>query len=178
MTAPEITIRPEAPGDEAAIRAVTTQAFEQEAEGKIVDALRAAKLIPVGGSLVALDGNAVVGHLLLSWVVLRAEDETPDGHSALALGPMAVAPERQHQGIGSKLVQASIDVARNAEARVVIVLGHPEFYPRFGFTPARPQGIECPFPIESDAPWMALRLDDTDPAPSGTPDYPPAWEQE
>ncbi|MHC4924072.1 MAG: GNAT family N-acetyltransferase [Planctomycetota bacterium] len=177
MSSPSVTIRPEAPGDVEAINAVTTQAFEGEAEGKIVDGLREAGLFLPSGSLVAIASGKVAGHLLLSWVPLRRPDGGTDDRVAAALGPMAVAPELQRCGIGSKLVERSIEVAREAGARIVIVLGHPEFYPRFGFTPARPQGIECPFPLESDAPWMAFRLDEDDPAPGGTPEYPEAWNQ-
>jgi putative acetyltransferase len=180
MTDAEITIRPEAPGDRDAIRAVTTQAFEGDAEGRIVDGLRESGLFLPSGSLVATAGGTVVGHLLLSWVPVVDSSGKRAERTAAALGPMAVDPSLQKQGIGSRLVERSIEVAREAGARLIIVLGHPEYYPKFGFTAARPQGIDCPFPIDAnalDAVWLALRLDDDRQAPTGTPDYPAAWNQ-
>lgn len=101
---------------------------------------------------------------------------TGAGCPALALAPMAVRPEFQRRGIGSALVRAGLDSARSLGHRVVIVLGHPRYYPRFGFRPARPLGIDPPFPCRDEV-FMALEL-----VPGalvgvrGTVRYPPAFD--
>ena len=76
---------------------------------------------------------------------------------ALALAPMAVHPEFQSQGIGSRLVREGLERCRNLGHRIVVVVGHPEFYPRFGFTPARAKGLEAPFPVPDEA-FMVTEL--------------------
>jgi len=133
-------IRDEDPGDLAAVRAVELAAFGQPGEADLVDALRGE---PGVISLVAEVAGEVVGHLLLSPV--RVEGETTS--QALALGPMAVLPGHQGQGVGSALVDASLARARASGAPAVIVLGHPDYYPRFGFEPAEPHGLSCKWPV-------------------------------
>jgi putative acetyltransferase len=116
-------IRTERAGDQAGVRAVNVAAFETPAEADLVDALRARARPLV--SLVAEDAGAIVGHILFSPVTLP-------GHPALALmglAPMAVAPPRQRSGIGSGLVHAGLEACRRLPADVVVVLGHPEYYP-------------------------------------------------
>ena len=137
-----IDIRDEQPGDVNAVRDVNRQAFGEDEEARIVDALRdngAASL-----SLVAVDGGAVVGHIMFS--PLSVGDLVGAG-----LGPMAVLPSHQRAGIGSRLVQAGIDRLRSAGCPFVVVLGHPSFYPRFGFQPAAEYGLKCEWDVSPEA---------------------------
>ena len=158
-------IRPERKTDRAAIRRVNEAAFDQPAEADLVDALRSAGAVI--GSLVAEVGAEVVGHILFSPAVLNshsqsggvAHSDTPASElprPIAALGPMAVLPERQGQGIGSQLVVAGLEVCRAAGYDLVIVLGHLEFYPRFGFRPAPPLGIR--WEHGADSHFMVMEL--------------------
>lgn len=158
-----ISIRPEAPTDRKAIYRVHRTAFGQPQEPELVDALRRAGAASV--SLVAVHRTEneneqeptedVVGHILFSPVSVVDGDRTVG--SGLGLAPMAVLPGIQHQGIGSKLVHAGIEACREADVAFLVVLGHEHFYPRFGFRPARPQGLLCGWPVP-DPVWMALPL--------------------
>jgi putative acetyltransferase len=139
----EMQIREESPEDVAGIRRVNEQAFGGDTEASLVDALRSSDGSIL--SLVAIDGGEVVGHLLFSPVVVRADEET---FEAVGLGPMAVRPELQRRGIGSMLVRDGLDRLRQAGHEVVVVLGHAEYYPRFGFRRASELGIRW----EHDAP--------------------------
>jgi putative acetyltransferase len=146
-----IEIRQERSDDLAAVRDLHRRAFGQEDEGKIVDALRAN-----GGSqvsLVAVDEGRVVGHILYSPVRIGQVEGS-------ALGPMAVDPEVQRQGIGTELVEAGNARLRENGCPFVVVVGHPEFYPRFGFKPARPLGITCEWEVPDEV-FMILVLDET-----------------
>jgi putative acetyltransferase len=165
-----LIIRPEAPGDEAAIRRVNELAFDGGGEAGLVDALRGTAAWVPGLSLVAEDGGEVAGHVLFSVVALDT------GPELLSLGPMAMLPERQREGIGTRLVQRGVELARDTSHPLVVVLGHPAFYPRFGFEPARPLGIETPYPGIPDEAWMALTLPAHTDGLSGTVRYPPSWD--
>lgn len=145
-----IVIRPEQAADHAAIREIHRQAFGQDLEGAIVDALRANGAAQV--SLVASDGDHLVGHILYSPAHVG-------GIAGAALGPMAVLPDYQRQGIGSRLVEAGNEQLRDAGCPFIVVVGHPEFYPRFGFTPARSAGLSCEWEVPDEA-FMALILDE------------------
>lgn len=138
-----IRIRPETPSDIPAIRHVNELAFARPNEARLVDALREAARPFL--SLIAETDGEIVGHICFS----RAEVERPDGHKVeiLGLAPMAVLPERQNQGIGSQLVKAGLDTCREAGYGVVIVLGHPDYYPRFGFVPAAPRGLVSEYDV-------------------------------
>lgn len=163
-----LTIRPEADHDRDAIRRVHEAAFATPAEADLVDELRGTDAWIPGLSLVAADGDDVVGHLLMS--VARLDR----GGEVLALAPIAVLPGRQGTGVGGALVREGLARAASTGHRLVVVLGHPEYYPRFGFTSARAQGILAPFEV-SDAAWMSLTLHDDLPRPQGTVVYPPAF---
>ena len=107
------------------------------------------------------DGR-LVAHVLFTRVFVGGEAASASGAPgggtpALCLAPLAVASDRQHAGIGSALVEAALDRARDSGERLVLVLGHPEYYPRFGFVPAGAEGIEPPRPVPEEA-WMALEL--------------------
>jgi putative acetyltransferase len=148
---PDIEIREERTGDEAALRDLNARAFGQDLEGRIVDALRAnaATLL----SLVAtLDGRPV-GHILYSPASVGEV-------IGAGLGPMAVLPEFQRMGIGSRLVEAGNRHLKAAGCPFIIVLGHADFYPRFGFTPASARAITCEWDVPSEV-FMLLVLNET-----------------
>ena len=126
-------IRPEEAGDVAAIHAVHASAFPTDAEARLVDALRAAGRLSV--SLVATDSGRIVGHVAFSPVSLAG------AASGLGLAPLAVTPDRQRQGIGGRLVRQALAVAAASGAGFVVVLGHPGYYPRFGFRAAAEVGL-------------------------------------
>lgn len=145
-----LTIREEAPADYDAVTQLNDRAFGGTFESELIGRLRTDGL--VAASLVAEDKGRIVGHILLSHLDVTAGARRLN---ALALAPMAVVPERQRQGIGSALVRAAIDAARGASADIIVVLGHPAFYPRFGFSAARATKLESPF---SGAAFMVLEI--------------------
>ncbi|MFN0087118.1 MAG: GNAT family N-acetyltransferase [Blastocatellia bacterium] len=147
-----ITIRPEQPEDITAIHHVVKQAFERAEEAELVDLLRRNGKATL--SLVADDNGRVVGHLLFSPVVIET------GHGPLhgvGLAPLAVAPERQNEGIGSNLVRQGLLECRRLGHPYAIVLGHPEYYPRFGFAAASQYGIKNTYNARDEA-FMAIEL--------------------
>jgi len=146
-------IRPERPADIQGIRAVNLEAFETSAEADLVDALRT-QAEPIV-SLVAEDREAIVGHILFSPVSLTADPEL----RIMGLAPMAVMPTRQRHGIGSALVHEGLEQCRRLGFGAVIVLGHAEYYPRFGFTPASHFGLSCEYRVPDDV-FMVLELDE------------------
>jgi putative acetyltransferase len=152
-----VSIRHEEPGDSAAIRAVNEKAFGQSDEAEIVDKLRAAGNSVL--SLVAIRDREIVGHIQFSPVTMEHEGSKVEG---VGLGPMAVLPEFQGQAIGSALVEAGISDLRDRAYSFVVVLGHPEYYPRFGFRPASEQGIASQWKDVSDEAFMALILRDAE----------------
>ncbi|MFJ3856067.1 GNAT family N-acetyltransferase [Streptomyces sp. NPDC090085] len=157
--------RPETAADTAAVRAVNLAAFETPLEADLVDALRADDAWLPGLSYVAQapDGS-VAAHALLT----RCE---VDGVPALALAPVAADPAHQRSGAGTAVVRALLAAARERGESLVLVLGHPSYYPRFGFVPASHFGIRAPFEVPDEA-MMALVLDDAVPVPAGTIRYP------
>jgi putative acetyltransferase len=145
-------VRPEQPADILSIRAVNLTAFDTSTEADLVDALRE-QAEPIV-SLVAEDGEAVVGHILFSPVTLLTHPDL----KVMGLAPMAVAPARQRQGIGSALVHEGLERCRRLGFGAVIVLGHAEYYPRFGFTPASRFGVTCEYDVPDEV-FMVLELD-------------------
>ena len=135
-----IIVRPESTADEDAIRHVNRLAFGQDEEARLVDALRDGGYVRV--SLVAEQAGQIVGHILFSDLPIITRAGTVP---ALALAPMAVLPELQNQGIGSALVQQGLETCRQQGHRVVVVLGHAHFYPRFGFSPKLAANLDSPF---------------------------------
>jgi putative acetyltransferase len=146
-----MTVRPETSADHEAIRHVNRLAFGQDDEARLVDALRNGGYARL--SLLAEQGGQVVGHILFSDLPILTEAGTVP---ALALAPMAVLPEFQKQGIGSALVRKGLDECRLRGHQIVVVLGHPHFYPRFGFSPKLAEHLDSPFPGEKA--FMALEL--------------------
>jgi putative acetyltransferase len=134
-----------------AIGRVHAAAFApSEIEPALVDELRAAGDLVPELCFVAVDGDALIGHVAIS----RA---TVDGVPALGLGPIGVLPERQRGGVGDALMRAVLAAAAATDWPLIALLGHAEYYPRFGFEPAAPLGVLPPFPVESKY-WMAYRL--------------------
>lgn len=141
------------------IRALNEAAFETAAEARLLDQLRKSEAFIPELSLVAIANGMVVGHALFTHaVVVTPAEEVP----VLALGPMAVIPEMQRRGIGSRLVRQGLSAAAMLQHQLVIVLGHPEFYPRFGFEPASRYQVRAPFDVP-EAVFMALWLDGSAP---------------
>jgi putative acetyltransferase len=163
-----IVVRSERPGDRDAIRRVNELAFGERSEADLVEALRDSDAWLPGFSLVAEDGAGIVGHVLFS--LLRLDT----GPELLSLGPMAVLPGRQRAGVGTSLVRHGLGRAQRTEYPLVVVLGHPDYYSRFGFRPARTYGIETPYDAPDEA-WMALPLPAYDEQLRGTVLYPRAW---
>jgi putative acetyltransferase len=167
------TIRPERPGEELVVRTINDAAFGGTLEGSIVDGIRGTDRWIAGGSLVAEDSTGeIVGHLLISEGDLELADG--NGRWIWMIGPVAVVPERQRMGIGGQLVRAAMALATSRGQPVLCLLGHADYYPRFGFEPARPIGIEPPRPWP-DASWLALRLPGWEPSLRGLARYPAAF---
>jgi len=145
-----MVIRQRTPADDSAIRDLNDAAFRGTSESRLVEDLRAAGLVAV--ELVAVD-RSVDGHILFS-VLDAVVGQTPV--RTLSLAPMAVRPELQRRGIGSALVRAGLQKAGEIGWQAVVVLGHQDFYPRFGFSAALAQPLEAPF---SGASFMALELE-------------------
>src|SRR5262245_37909563 len=144
-------VRKEEPGDFDAVRIVNERAFGQPDEARIVNALRG---LADAISLVALVDDQVAGHILFTPVTI---DDADPRLSASGLAPMAVLPEFQRRGIGSALVNAGLDACRAAGHDLVVVLGHPGFYPKFGFAAAAAHGLRCEYPVPPEA-FMVIEL--------------------
>ncbi|WJW76243.1 N-acetyltransferase [Thiohalobacter sp. IOR34] len=144
----DVIVRAETPGDVKAIDVVNLSAFEGEAEARLVDAVRNSPDFIRDLSLVAEINGRIVGHLLLSKVILENENGSQE---ILALGPMSVVPSQSHRGIGSALIQAAIGRARDMRYSAIVVAGQPEYYQRFDFKPASDWGIVSNLPLPEDA---------------------------
>jgi putative acetyltransferase len=164
-----VIVREEVPADIEAIRNVNRLAFGGAEEADLVDALRASALVVV--SLVATEADEVIGHALFSR--LPIETRTTDTFQAAALAPVAVLPQYQRRGAGSALIRQGLEICRERGWVAVIVVGHPDYYPRFGFSAELARGLRAPF---SGPAFMALEL-----LPGalrnipGTVRYPPAF---
>jgi putative acetyltransferase len=148
-----ITIRVENADDIHAVRRVNELAFGRPDEAALVDALRAASDPQI--SLVAVTNGQVIGHIFFSPVSIESEESTS---SALGLAPMAVLPEYQRQGVGSQLVREGLRQCQRLGCNVVFVLGHPEYYPRFGFIPASRKGLRSEYPVPDEV-FMVAELE-------------------
>ena len=147
-------IRPETPADADAIRAVNRAAFGAEVEVNLVDALRleASPII----SLVADDGGVVIGHIMFSPVSI--DGDAPGAPLIMGLAPVAVLPERQRGGIGGALIREGLAACGLRRVAAVVLVGMPEYYPRFGFVPASRFGLTCEYDVPDDV-FMALELE-------------------
>src|SRR5215468_3192429 len=145
-------VRPEKPEDIPAIRIVNERAFGSPAEADLVDALRRNGKAVI--SLVAEDDGLIVGHIFFSAVTIQSEGT---GLKGVGLAPMAVIPEKQNQRIGSTLVEHGLRRCREEDHPFVVVLGHSNYYPRFGFVPASRFGIKSEYDVDDEA-FMVMEL--------------------
>lgn len=162
-------IRAEQETDLDAIYAINASAFETRAEADLVNALR--ENVQSIVSLLADDDGHIIGHIMLSPVVLSGNSEI----NIMGLAPMAVSPDYQRRGIGSALVRSGLEHCMQLGHESVVVLGHPDYYPCFGFTSASNFGIDSKYDVPDDL-FMAIELqpgalDDV----SGTVKYHPAF---
>ena len=146
-----LRVRPEEEADRLAIQTVNRAAFETSAEATLVDVLRA-KPSAVASLVADIDGQ-VVGHIMFSAVTFA---EQPAAR-VVGLAPMAVSPENQRAGVGSALVGEGLKLCKQLGYQAVVVLGYPEFYPRFGFVPASRYAIRCEYDAPDDA-FMIVEL--------------------
>jgi putative acetyltransferase len=146
-----IQIRSEANSDWKAIWNVNQAAFGGDAEADLINALRDGDFVEI--SLVAELEGEIVGHILFSRIGIVTKTGTLD---ALSLAPMAALPSHQRKGIGTELVNAGLRKCREMGHQIVVVLGHPEFYPRFGFSAELAQQLKSPF--GGGEAWMAMEL--------------------
>jgi predicted N-acetyltransferase YhbS len=170
-----VSVRLEAPGDEPFVRAVELAAFTGPEEAAIVDRIR--DDAPEGWrSLVAVDtGGRIVGHLLMTPCPVEDEAGVVVG-TVIAIGPVAVEPGVQHRGVGSALMAASMSLAVARAVPALVLLGHPSYYPRFGFEPARGVGLLPPADAWPDVAWLARLLPAWSDAMCGTVRYHEAFE--
>ena len=147
-----ILIRTETFQDNQSIRRVNELAFARRNEADLVDALRENARPYV--SLVAVVDEQIVGHIFFSRVTVESEKSA---FTAIGLGPMAVLPEHQNQGIGSELVREGLRECRRLGENIVVVLGHPNYYPRFGFVPASSKGLRSEYDV-ADEVFMVAEL--------------------
>jgi putative acetyltransferase len=134
------------------VRTVHERAFGQPQEAKLVDDLRGSARPLV--ALVAESASGIIGQILFSPVTLEPSVDTLCG---MGLAPLAVLPEFQRRGVGSQLVRAGLEACRRVGVDFVVVVGHAEYYPRFGFAPAMARGLTCEYPVPEDV-FQVLEL--------------------
>lgn len=163
-------VRGEVQADVDAIDHLNREAFGGPEEAELVARLRGSPAFIPGLSIVAIEDGHVVGHILFT----RVDLQPPSDVRVISLAPMAVLPEFQRRGIGSALVRRGIAVATERGGDLVVLVGHPGYYPRFGFAPASRLGLTCPFPVPDDT-FMALPLRPDVPHVRGRVVYPPEF---
>jgi putative acetyltransferase len=147
-----LEIRAERPEDVEAVRAIHLAAFGRASEAKLVDRLRS---VASTVSCVAVQAGHIVGHIFFSPVTIGGS--CPDPGLVMGLAPLAVLPDCQRQGIGTLLVRQGLADCAHLGCKAVVVLGHPNYYPRFGFIPAREKAIDCTYPVPDEV-FMVLEL--------------------
>ncbi|NNE05884.1 MAG: N-acetyltransferase [Xanthomonadales bacterium] len=147
-----INIRAERESDRSGVYALNASAFETGSEAKLVDSLRVQ--LPQAISMVAELSHQIVGHIMFTRVALSNHP----GAFVMGLAPMAVAQPLQRKGIGSALVNQGLAACRAAGAGAAVVLGHPEYYPRFGFRPASSFRLGCEYDVPDEV-FMAIELE-------------------
>jgi len=150
---PSIIIRPEQPAFVDAIADVHRQAFGRDAEADLYLQLRESEDFDAKLSLMALYDGKLVGHVIFSPMTV----DGAEGVHAYALGPIGVQPDYQGQQVGAALMYEGLEVCRRAKIDVIFLLGHADYYPRFGFVPARAHGFECTYDVPDEA-WMMHTL--------------------
>ena len=150
-----INIRTEEANDIDIIFQINSTAFDTAAEAELVNRLR--EQAEPFLSLVAEQDGTLLGHLLLTPVTLDADQDNSSELKLMGLAPMAVMPDNQNSGIGSALVEAGLTHCRNLGIGAVVVLGHPEYYPRFGFEPSVNFNIKSEYEVPAEV-FMAQEL--------------------
>lgn len=140
--------------ESAQVTLVNQLAFTTNYEANLVNALIKSKVSTI--SLVAKKGQSVVGHLLLSRMTV-ANLESPSNLKIYGLAPMAVLPNAQKCGIGTSLIKRAVEISKNQEIDAIFVLGHPEYYPKFGFISTKQWGITCQYDVPAKA-FMVLDI--------------------
>ena len=163
-------IRTETEADFPAVAEVTAAAFGQQDEVRLVEAIRACEEFVPELTLVAEEDGRIVGHVMFSYSALEGSD-TP----LLQLSPLSVAPERQSEGIGSALTDEALRLADERGEPLVLVLGHPTYYPRFGFRPAAELALRAPNPEWDGDAFMAVPLTAYDPSLRGRVTFAPPF---
>ena len=172
-----IHIRQETPADYEAVHALVKAAFanvpySDQSEHLLVERLRKSEAFIPQLSLVAEVDQELVGHILLTRIVIKNEGHTTP---SLALAPVSVLPAKQGQGVGGALIKAAHDEARALGHQSVILLGHEDYYPRFGYRPTAEYGIQLPFDVPPEN-CMLIELQEGSLADVfGTVEYPPAF---
>jgi len=168
-----VKVRPAEEPDYQDIYKINREAFGGYNEAMLVANLRSTNNFIPGLSLVAEIEGQVVGYILFSRVLLETQDgELP----ILALAPLAVIPKHQNQGVGTALVKQGLKVCLQYGEKVVVVLGHADFYPRFGFTQACSKGVQAPFPVPDNIYMLIELTPDVLKDISGTVIYPPIFD--
>jgi predicted N-acetyltransferase YhbS len=166
-----VDVRPEIRADERAIDELHREAFGGDAESAMVVDLRASAGYLPDLSLVAIQGGVVVGHLMLTLVTFVPDDDTRPEVAVLSMAPVGVLPKFHDQGIGSRLVDVALRRASTRPEPFVVVLGHPTYYPRFGFRRASELGIRCGLGDVPDDAFMVRRLPGFRPPGPGVVEY-------
>ena len=146
------SVRPERPEDADAVRRVVTQAFDRPDEAAIVDALRESGVVTL--ALVAEAEGQLVGHIAFSPVSIATEQGqvlVEEQQGVVGLAPVSVVPPYQGRGIGGRLIEEGLSRLRAAGHGAVVLLGHPNYYPRFGFRPAAERGLRWEIPCPPEA---------------------------
>nr|WP_321512907.1 N-acetyltransferase [uncultured Pseudodesulfovibrio sp.] len=154
-----LTIRTATEADRDSVYRVESQAFGYDKEAKLVDSLLGDSTAEPCVSLLAFEKDQVVGHILFTAGRIEGSER-----KISLLAPLSVVPDSQGKGVGGKLIDAGLKLLAEMGIELVFVLGHPGYYPKFGFTPAHPYGLNAPFPIpekHADA-WMVQALNDTE----------------
>ncbi len=164
-------IRSETPADIDAIRIMTDAAFGGTTESMLVGLVRDSEGFVPGLSLVAVENETVLGHVLFSHVTLDGENP----RLVLSLAPLSVHPDHQNKGVGSALMAAGIEAVRAAGEDIIVLEGHPGYYPRFGFERGIDVGIDKPDPRVPDDAFMVFFADEAARGTTGKIVYPPAF---
>ena len=167
-------IRAERKEDIEDIHLVNRLAFGQEDEAVLVERIRESSGFIPELSLVAVKDSQVIGHILFSQIQVETDAENV---TVLSLAPMAVLPEFQNAGIGSQLVKAGLKKCQELDYTIIVVIGHPEYYPRFGFIPARKKGLIPPFSVPNEAFLVCELVPDALEGIEGKIKYPPEFDE-
>ena len=162
-----VEIRVATAGESAAVRAVHVAAFPTAQEADLVERLERDGDAVL--SLVAAEGEVIVGHILMSRMTADGDGRA---YRAVGMAPVAILPDRQNEGIGGMLVRAAVGRMRDQSEELVFLVGEPDYYRRFGFAAA----TAAPFASGYSGPYfMALALNGAEPPAAGRADYAPAF---